>query len=297
MKSLFVILLVVLAVAITDEAFAQPLLRYSFDESAAGNADALDLGTGTPAAGTLNGLASRTSQTPGGTSIGALDLTANNANNNFVATAADADKIDALSAMTLTMWINLQGNPQLGDTLLSDRALAFPIPPAGTGGWEWKIDGTSPTASNFSVRFATTSSNGSIGSESSQGAQHSFHADHLWLFLALTFDQANGNRVTFFKGSETDPAAQVGIVGLLNNPITNNLNAFRVGKSGSSLSSDTTPPAWIDDVRVYGNVLSLEQLNAVRLEALVPEPHSCILAVSGLLLVIGRCVRHPWLGQ
>ena len=268
-----------------NSADAAPLLRYSFDEASSGNSNALDTGSAAPAApGVFNGSATRTSSSPGGFSS-VLDLTAGGAVGNFVATAADADKVDALSQMTLTMWINLQGNPSSGDSLLSDRAPTFPIAPAGTGGWDWTIDGVSPTASNFSVRFGTAASNGSSASFTSQGAVTSLNADHSWLFLAVTFDSTDSGRTTFYKGTQFTAPVHVGTVGLLGTTITNNVSAFRVGESGANPASDTTPPAWFDDVRVYGSVLSLAELDAVRLQN-VPEPSSIVLAtvaVAGLL--------------
>ncbi len=240
------------------------VLRYDFDEANSGASVALDSGSAPAADGTFVGLATRTDNTPGGFSTGALDLTQGTDSSNYV-TDNDAAKIDDLTEMTATFWVNLQADPQEGDVLLSDLT-SFPADPF-TSGWELRItgptSGTAPTADNFRLEFETAH----IGSGLAN-AQTSFKgpvdADNKWAFVAVTFS-AN-RRFTWYAGNETMQPTSLGATnfayGLTN---LDNPSELRIGSSSEDPNSDRTPPAWFDDVRIYDRVLSHAELEGVRL--------------------------------
>ncbi len=83
-----------------------PVLRYGFDEVTGGTVAAQDTGTTPAAPGTLVGQATRTASTPGGASSSALDLGLSG--KNYVTTGTDTDKVDTLTTLTLSGWINLR---------------------------------------------------------------------------------------------------------------------------------------------------------------------------------------------
>lgn len=242
---------------------ATMLLQYTFDESASGNNVAID--SVVPAAnGSFIGTATRTGNTPGGFSLGALDMT-NDANNDYVS-AADPAKLDGLTALTLTTWINLQANPATNDRLLSK------LNTTGTGaaGFDWSF--TEASAANFKLRFG-------IGDGSSYLAMNSsvtVNADHQWVFLAAVWD---GTTLRYYRGDESSAPTQLGTdLALVKSTTGDNSVDFRVG-SVAATTGDRTPPAWMDDVRVYNTALSVAELEAVRLEA-VPEPSTWALLVA-----------------
>ena len=216
MKKWQIVLIIVVATSL-QSVQAELVLHYNFDRVDPANPFVLDTGTVPLATGLLGGNASRIANTPGDLSFRALDLTANGANQNYAYALSDADKVDALSSMTLTMWINLQGDPLDGDGLLSDLPETFPIPPAGTGGWDWSIDTgpsqVNPMADNFAMRFGMSSSTGSSGGFQSQGSMYSLNADNRWIFLAVTYNGPNSNQIIFYDGSETSTVAQHGMTG------------------------------------------------------------------------------------
>jgi hypothetical protein len=249
--------------------FGSPVLHYGFDEASSGTTPALDDGQTPAANGTFVGLATRTGATPGSATTGALDLTGGTNSNNYV-TAGDADKIDNLTAMTLTLWVNLQANPQNGDRLLSDRPPTIPIPPAGTKGWDWRISnsigGASPTAGQFSLQFEMFQSSGSSANAQSQTFD-GFSANQRWVFLVLT--AASDGTVKAYQGDEMTAAGQRGVTSIFSQgPGGPNTSDFRVGGTASDPTVDHTPLAWFDDVRVYDHSLSSTEIESVRLDGL-----------------------------
>ena len=103
------------------------------------------------------------------------------------------------------------------------------------------------------------------------------HATGVWVFVAATW---NGTNVTFYTGSPTSAASQLGVSqSLLLSNTTDNAVAMRVG---SYTDGSTGPDALIDDVRVYDSVLDLSALDVVRLQDLqIPEPSSLLLLLVG----------------
>ncbi len=276
-----------LLLALATSAFtvnATLLLHYTFDEA---SGPALDTSGVAPTAnGTFTANAARTAEgsTPLGTGY-ALNLTGNGAVNNWVGvTAANGgSKLDTMQSFTLTTWVNMRSSPANTDRLLG-RLGPNPFP-----GFDFMV-GTPNSgtlgAGNFKLAMAVDSST-AIASTADTGA------DGIWRFVALTYDGSlTADNVRFYTGSTIEAVAQLG------NTVTRNAGAvnttateFRVGGT-TATTADRTPPAWLDDVRVYDTVLSPQELEAVRQVSVVPEPGTATLLGLALLGTLSRLGRR-----
>lgn len=235
-----------------------PTLRYAFDRGG----KQVDGGTSPAAEGTLTGGPVVTAPSPAGFSCAALDLTPNGAVNNYVKTAGDVEKLDALTEMTITFWINLRAAPAAKDRLVSD------MPPAlGSGmqgGWEVAIqsEGT-PAASAFKLEYRLLQSFGDYANTYAV-TSGTINADDRWTFVAITFD---ANRILrFYTGTTGTDLVQSGIDSRMNFDLWNNTAELRIGSSSSEPAVDRTPPAWLDDMRIYNKALTRNEANYVRME-------------------------------
>ncbi len=240
-----------------------PVLRYLFDEASSGTAPAVDSGAAPAAGGTFMGAATRTADTPQSASTGALDLTAGLG----YVSAGSVSKIENLSALTLTAWVNLRSLPANESVLMSDNPSG--IPPAGDGGWELRItnpsSNTNPlSAANFGLQFYVYQSQGSY-SNGQAVASAALNAADRWVFVAVTFD-AN-HVLNYYVGDPTNAVAGAGSV-TYSYGLSPNSAPFEIGSTASGLGVNRTPPAWLDDVRVYGSALSAAQLDGIRQEDL-----------------------------
>ena len=255
---------------------AAMLVRYGFDEASSGTTTALNAGTlDGPADGAFNGNATRTSNTAGG--LGALNLNPNGGNDDFVGPSADVDGLDQLSAMTITTWINVQGNRSLPFYVLGSD-----VRNDGFAGWElyytpvggdasvmklgFQVGGT-PTPGNFAFVDATAN----------------VSANNTWVFAGVTWD---GSNVKFYSGPLNGSVSQVGSTLALSQAMGTNAVAMRVGANPLS-ANDRTPNAFMDDFRVYNTALTITELQGA-LDS-VPEATSIVLlGASGLLLLVRR---------
>jgi hypothetical protein len=232
-----------------------PLLRYNFDEASSGNAPVQDTGQVPAAPGTLTGGATRTPSTPGLASAGALDLSTPGSD---TVNAGHVSKLDPLTAMTVTAWINLRSSSSnSGKELISD----VDTPGTLTSGWDLRL--TTPFESHplgtTAVTFNVFNSSGG-----GQGkASTSFTPNDRWLFIAVTFDT---NRVaTLYEGDTATAVAQLGQSGSFAYGLAPNVSSLIIGGAGSSpTAAANTPPAWLDDVRIFGSALTPAQVDAVR---------------------------------
>jgi len=261
--TVFLFLFSVLAPASSQEL----LIQYTFDE---GSGPALDAGNGVAANGTFGSTATRTDDTPGGASPFALDLRATGTES-FV-NGGDAAKVDTLESFTLTTWLKLEGlNADQGGSgnvrLIAKQAGGdFP-------GISWNLSG--PTdgergPDNFRTGLF-------IGGESGFGFEYSSEnvsADN-WAFLAVTYDGTEEfENAAFYFGDEESETILLGDEFFLDIPAgpvasTAGDADFGIGFTDGAPGTDFSADGYQDDVRVYSGVLSLEQLEAVRLENLV----------------------------
>ncbi|MEI8043740.1 MAG: LamG-like jellyroll fold domain-containing protein, partial [Verrucomicrobiota bacterium] len=221
------------------------VLRYSFDEA---SGPALDGGKTPAADGTLVGAAARL---PNG-SDQALNLNFAGATN--YVSGGNPGKLNGLTNITLVTWLNLQAAPAVSDRLLDKLASA--------AGFSWKINTPNAgtvSAANFSLALHINSTT----TVSTSGADTG--ADHQWVFMAVTYDgTASSGNVKFYTGTTNGAVTQLGSALSRNaGKIADTSNDFRVGCVDYT-TSDRTPPALFDEVRVYNTVLSAVELEDVR---------------------------------
>jgi hypothetical protein len=259
--------LAVTFIFLTSFASAAPLLRYTFDE-ASGNA--LDTGDPPASDATLQGGASRSSNTPGGFGS-SLDLRDDAATYKH-ALSGDANKLDGLTSLTLTTWLNVEAYTSGNNRLVAKQAAST------FGGFNWSMNATPNSGpvgpDNFRLGMF-------IGNNVSSGAGDfgfGFSSDDVdahdkWVFLAVTYDGTQAsNNTKFYIGGENSPVVQLGSAQTLPQLTIDAGGAlFGVGYTDAAPAADTSVIGYQDDVRVYGSALTLDDLNSVRLEN-VPEP-------------------------
>lgn len=283
----FIGALVLAGALILPASAATLLLRYNFDEAASGNAPALDLGTGDPSPGLFVGGATRTSNTPGGVSLGAVDLTTAGAATYI--DGGDPLKLAGLSSFTLTAWINLQGTPTGNLRIMSKQAGGtFP-------GFSWNVaDPVSGTrsASNFGLRLFVGGSTAFAFDPAATGL--SINADNLWAFIAVSYDSSGfAGNVSYYVGDAAAQAAFASSTSINAGSVNDSTAKFGVGYTGAAPNSDTAPPAFLDDIRIYDGVLQPGEVEAIRQEN-IPEPVSAgLLAAGGLSMLAFRRRRMP----
>jgi hypothetical protein len=252
------------------------VLQYTFDDYT-NTTFAFD-SSANPTNGFFAGTATRTSygQTPTGTGF-ALDLAGSNSGVNNWLTVSNAAKLNNLTNFTLCAWVNLPGTnqPAANDRIFGKEA-------TGSGlGLQFVPNTGNVTLSNSSFRVALNVNGTSSGIYDAAN----LNASNQWLFVAVTYNGTipNGlavsNAVQFYSGSVNAAVAPMGVSGgaaLTTGYVTNNSNQLRIGGTQAS-GSDRTPPALVDDVRIYNTVLTSSDLEAIRQSNI---PASVIVSVS-----------------
>lgn len=257
------------------------LLQYNFDEASSGAQDAINHGSAAGANGSFVGDATRTAITPGGASTGALDL--NVAGTSSYVTGGSVTELAGLTGFTLSVWVNMQAAPAGNMRLLANQA-------AGSfDGFSWTVSdpsgGVARDAANFSTRMFV---GGSSGFKFDGAGTHTVGADNQWTFLAVTYDgTATTDNVNYYAGSESGAVTLLATT-TINAGNLNNSASFNIGHTDAAPTSDTSPPGYLDDARVYSGVLSAAQLDSARLEN-IPEP-STYAAIFGGLALLGAFV-------
>ncbi|MBC2603729.1 LamG-like jellyroll fold domain-containing protein [Puniceicoccus vermicola] len=208
--------------------------------------------------GTLYGSAAYTSDAPGNYTQ-SLDLTPNSAGNNYME-ANTGTSYDGLTALTLTLWVNIQG------TLSNNERFVSTLTPSPYDGFDLRVSNNhSPSGFNTSFNVNTINNPAVSGN---------FSANDSWAFIAVTYDSTLGsNQVSFYTGNESTAAAFLNSgnqTGALDPS-----SLLRIGGTPAAPTSDRTPPAYISDVRVYDGVLNLSEIENVRNAVFaIPEPSS-----------------------
>jgi hypothetical protein len=264
------------------------LLQYQFDEPDIANPPALDTGTAPPAPGLFTGGAARVTDTPGGFSAGALSLLA--AGGGTFVDGGDADKLDGLSAFTLTAWVNLQDFPGGNLRIVAKQAAA------AFEGFSWNFSDPRPdvgarTAASFGLRLFVGGTNAFAFDPVPTGL--SIDADHKWAFVAVSYDGNNFVDNTNYYVGGVDTAATLASTTSIGAGATLPSSArFGVGFTDAAPAADTAPPGYLDDVRVYDGVLSEAELEQVRRENVIPEPATgAFIVLAGALLARRRPLR------
>jgi len=258
---------------ITSLLFSLPLasgqelvVQYTFDEE---SGPAIDSGMGDRSNGTLGPETTRAANTPGMVSPFALDLRA--AGTDSFVNAGDAAEVDTLESFTLTTWLLLEGlnadSDGSGNVRLIAKQGADPF-----DGFSWNLNGP-----NFGVRGTDSFRTGLfIGGETAFDfafASEDSFADE-WAFLAVTYDGTleTENAGFYFGDTENEVFLLSDFFEDLNaGPVnsTQGVADFGIGFTDAAPGVDFAADGFMDDVRVYDGVLSLEQLEEVRMENLI----------------------------
>lgn len=273
-KSLLSALLLV-AASCVPSAQASLLLHYQMDEGT-GKAVA-DTGTGTAANGTFVGTGSGwTTDTPSG--AGFAYSVNDDAGSSYI-TGGTIGKVQGLGDFTISFWTKLSDISANTDRIFSTRGAG------GTGNGFLDIIAASTDETNMTLRLEFGDGVGASGIASSSV----FNATE-WVFVAVVRDAATGT-VQFYIG-DTDPTAPLGLAGTTagqtkSTSINQNSGEFRLGGTAST-SSNRTPDGYFSDFRIYDEMLSGVDLNAIRVDA-IPEPATtALLGVAALGLVFLR---------
>ena len=242
-----------------------PVVRYTFDEE---GGPAIDTGSGPMSNGVLGPLTTRTDNTPNGFSPRALDLRGAGADSNLF--VGPTPEVDALEEFTMTTWLYLEGlNSEQGGSgnvrLLAAQAggefdgFSWNLNPPNEG--ERGID-------NFKLGMFVGGENGFLFGQSTQDLS----AENQWRFLAVTYNGSEGvDNMFFYLGDDVveNPTVQLG------DPLSVDAGRvkstlatanFGIGLTDAAPGLDFAAVGFQDDVRVYDYVLSVEELEVVRLE-------------------------------
>jgi hypothetical protein len=244
---------------------ATQLLHYTFED----NTNALFAidSSPSPTNGFFTGTASRTTlgATPNGTGY-ALNVVGGNGGSQNWLTVSNCSKLSPAvgftTNLTITFWINLQGNPSASDRVISKEIVGPPA--AGFGVQIYGPGSSSPTATNFALSFGVNNVAGIAKTTST------LNASNRWVFCAVTYDGSKPAGTTgypnvyWYSGTPSSAVAQLGNSYDANKGfITNTTVPLRIGSTPAS-GSDRTPPAWIDDVQVFDAVLTPAELETIR---------------------------------
>ncbi|HEX6963993.1 MAG TPA: LamG-like jellyroll fold domain-containing protein [Lacipirellula sp.] len=256
---------------------AAPLLQWTFDE-ASGNA--LDTGDAPANDGVLTGGAVRSSNTPSGFGS-SVDLRNDSPYAHVL--GGDAAKLDGLSALTLTTWLNVESYTSGNHRLVAKQASG------NFGGFNFSMNAAPNDGAvgpdNFKIGlFLGNNVSSGAGDFGFAYATTDVDAANKWVMLAVTYDSSLASDNTrYYIGGVNTPVTQLGApVTLPQLTVDGGLARFGVGFTDAAPAANTSVIGYQDDVRVYGSALDLAALEAVRLEGAVPEPGALSLAALGL---------------
>ncbi len=262
--------------AFSTSSFGSLLVHYTFDEP---SGPAINHGTlGASADGSFNGAATRSSNTPNGQGY---SLNTNGGAPGDYVTAGTPPEVAAIgNQFTLVAWINLQADPSDGDGIIS-------IGSHGSG-FSWQIEKAS--TGNISAKEFRMDIHANYGGSLYSNDITVGDIDK-WLFVAVTYKwnpwPTSRLDVVHYLGDLDTPVAEwgTGTHSSLGGVRSSNTD-LRVGATTRQTYWDG-PDAFIDDVRIYNEALTLEQIEAIRL-SVVPEPTSMALAGISCALLVRR---------
>lgn len=259
-------ILVVFFFLVTSVIGQDPIIHYTFDEN---SGPAIDSGSGIASDGFLGANAARTTNTPGGASPFALDLSSPGLES--VVNAGTTSELDSLESFTLTTWLLLEGlNADQGGSG-NVRLLANQGDAPDFDGISWNLNNPifgERAIDNFRLGLFIGSDAGFSFAQSTEawGAE-------IWTFLAITYDGLEEfDNVQFYVGDEGSETAPLGLpLSVLPGSPTNSAD-FGIGFTEAALDVDFAAVGFQDDVRVYDRALSLAELEQVRLDNLTSDP-------------------------
>ena len=267
------VLLTICCVSFSYAAPPAPLVHYALDEVGPWPNPPVNTGTATNANAALQGWAKMytVSNTPNNYSDNAVSFYEAWSDNLYgcVEMVTDSAELDNLSSLTVTFWVNMRDDPlQYG--VLFDTGGRF-----GTGGTYLAI-AADPCADAFNVDFFVIGAGNWIPSAVGHSPS-TYDADNKWTFMAVTY---GSDTMQFFTGGDAVSASLTQIGGDVTgvdyqgNPShtgVDPVSRLTVGCAAGQTGWTYTPPAWMDDFRIYDSVLTPSELEMVRQLNLIPE--------------------------
>lgn len=180
-----------------------------------------------------------------------------------------------VTSFTLTLWFNKAKSTG-----------------SGSNDYPWLIDYRASTTqrldlfyiqsdSVFNLKLATS---GGAGTEDFASANFDDVGD--WVFFAATYDASdlNNNNLIMYKGTPTTSASAVDTFDAGAHSFNYTAAPFTVGNNSAN---NRGFEGQMDNVRIYDEVLTSSQVEAIRAGELIPEPATLTLllgALAGLLL-------------
>jgi len=252
---------------ITTQAHSALLLHYNFSEGT--GTTSANLGTITGATATFTSpavfsAANIAPRTPG--------FSMNNSSAGVGrATITDVslnDSLDNLATFTVTGWYN-------SDVLQSDHARLFNKSPDSFGSTGI---GISFQTGGAALRF-------NVGNNSFTSATSTIYDNTAaWVFFAMTFTSGTGGSGTFYAGDLNTPVTAAVSTHSTNLTFGSNTEPLVLGNR--SVTPDRAFDGFLDDLRVYDEVLTVSQIEAIRV---IPEPSGfALLGFSAMGLLLRR---------
>ena len=284
MKKIAPILVAVTLVASFSETVEAQLIEYKFNttdgaSSVQSNANSGSLGSAWDGSFTGVAVASQTTLPPVNGSESWTGRNPNAFKNNvqgFYGPATDQTGLDNLTAFSLSMWVNMSAQDSTARMISYTNGVASPDTKGfdlyGSPGTGYKLQVGATPASAYSGTFAAGT----------------------WVFFAATWDGATDS-VSYYTGDGTTLSA-AGTATLAGTD-TGDPGAFRLAIFNYSLAGTTnrSSQGYYDDVRIYGSVQTLSELEAIMKindVAAIPEPRTWLLVGIGLTFVLWRKRRR-----
>ncbi len=182
-----------------------------------------------------------------------------------------------LDAITVSMWVNVSAMSD-GDRLVSSVT--------ASNGFDLYFKSNALVDGDFRLAFNFNSTSGAVQSADNAGYQLGE-----WIFLAITYDSTivSGDNVFFYLGNESNTVV-VNDSDTKSGSIITSTADFEIGGTPAT-SSDRTPTALFNDVRIYNGVLNASELEALRVAA-IPEPAQYANLLGMLLMGLAVITRR-----
>lgn len=189
--------------------------------------------------------------------------------------SADFEPIDTLTSFTLQGWFRTDGSTSIGN-----NATLFDNSNSATSGFNLRGTGATAGALTLSVN------NGSVISSTSYGATQE------WVYFAVTYDGTAvqpGPNVFFYQGSTSSSVTQVSSGTLIAGAVNNDASVFGIGGENPFGSLNTFAfDGFLDNMRIWDEVLDASALESVRVGDAVPAPGAALTLAAGGLFASRR---------
>jgi hypothetical protein len=155
---------------------------------------------------------------------------------------ADLPELRGLDQMTVTLWFKPEGGTLRGE---GERLIDY--------GANWLFFADAPR--RLSVQIPA-----GVG----QSASNESYAGSGWVFAAFSFNQAE-NRVIYYKGDLSSPTQQIIARTSFIEPMGNRRTSLQIGNNEACTRAFD---GWLDNVKIFDQALSADEIEAIRMSDL-----------------------------